>query len=83
MNDEAAKPETSALKDFIHHGHFTAPDVRIELAALFRSLLTIQTVLDYATDSSQMRYNIAVWTKDAIDALLRGEVVVEPSRKAL
>lgn len=77
MNDEAAKPETSALKNLL------CGDPAGEIKRYRDGLQAIQTVLDYATDSAQTRYNIAVWTKDAIDALLRGEVVVEPSRKAL
>lgn len=44
-------------------------------------LKKMKQVLDYATDSDEMRYNILVWTKDAVDALLRGEEVKLPPRK--
>ena len=45
-------------------------------------LEAIRKVLDYDTNGSEMRYNMMVWTKNAIDDLLAGRRVKEPPRKS-
>jgi len=43
-------------------------------------LKKIQEVLNYATDSTQARYNVMVWVKDSVDALLQGKTIEIPPR---
>lgn len=70
--------ECAKAADFLEGQYDRTP----EFDRLHSGLQAIQNVLDYTTDSSQMRQNIAIWVKNSVDALLRGEEVVEPPRKA-
>lgn len=56
------------------------PCAHMEKVRLTKGLETIQKVLDYAADGSQSRYNMLLWTKNAVDDLLDGRGVVEPPR---
>ena len=47
---------------------------------LLDGLKKIQSVLDWAFDSTEARQNQTVWVKNSIDALLRGEKIELPKR---